>query len=137
MTSRGARRFAAALGAAAFAGGCGGPELVNGCDPALALDRRDRDEVEIVFAGSHGHSYAPACVRARVGASLVFRGPFEFHPLGAGRIVDGMPEDAPGNPVRDTAEGEEARFVLEEPGVHGFFCHFHTGEGMMGAVFAE
>jgi plastocyanin len=117
--------------------GCGASERINGCEAAQAVDRTERDEIEVAFAGPHGHSYSPACIRARVGSTLVFRGPFELHPLGAGRLVGGVPDPLPGNPLRDTSESQEARFALETPGAYGFFCHFHTGEGMMGAVFVE
>lgn len=116
---------------------CGSGEIVNGCDAASAEDRTGEDRVEIRFAGEHGYSYVPACVRARVGSRLVFRGPFELHPLGSGRLVDGISQPSPANPVRDTAEGERVAFPLDTPGAYGFFCHVHTGEGMMGAVFVE
>ena len=137
MTRRRSRSRAALVLALALPLGCGVPQVVNDCDRARAEDRTGRDSIEIEFAGRHGHSYAPACVRASVGTRLVFRGPFELHPLGAGRPFDETPEPAPTNPIRDTAEGEQAVFVPKTSGAYGFFCHFHTGEGMMGAVFVD
>lgn len=117
-------------------GGCG-RELVNGCDRASAGDERGVAELEIGFGGAHGYNYEPACVRVSRGTRLRFRGPFGVHPLGVGALVDGRIEPDPASPLRETAEGEEASFLLPEPGAYGFFCHMHVGEGMAGAVFVE
>jgi plastocyanin len=121
---------------AALLGGCGS-EVVNGCRAADAQDARGVAEVEIAFGGVHGYHYAPACVRVTAGTRIRFRGPFEVHPLGVGALVDGAIRSAPGSPLRETAEGEEATSVLAEPGAYGFFCHMHVVEGMAGAVFVE
>ena len=110
---------------------------MNGCEPASARDATGAAEVEIAFGGVHGYHYEPACLRVSAGTRLRFRGPFEVHPLGAGALVDGRIETAAASPFGETAAGEEATFLLAEPGTYGFFCHMHVVEGMAGAVFVE
>ena len=133
-------RAAAACGAWALAvgllPGCTA-EPVNGCDPAAAVDATGRSHVEIGFGGVHGYDYAPACLRVTAGTELRFAGPFEIHPLGAGRYRDGRLEADGDGPIRETQRGREASFVAEAPGAWGFFCQYHAGEGMAGAVFVE
>jgi plastocyanin len=111
--------------------------VVNGCDPASARDATGQAEVEISFGGVHGYNYVPACLRVSAGTRVLFRGPFDVHPLGPGALVDGRIEPEPASPLRETAEGDVATFLLSEPGAYGFFCHMHVVEGMAGAVFVE
>ena len=109
---------------------------VNGCDPLSAVDATGSSEVPIFFGGERGYTYEPACVAVRSGTVIAFVGDFAAHPLVPGRI-DGQvpPDDA--SPLRPTATGLEAKYLVTGTGAHGYYCDRHVAEAMMGAIFVE
>ncbi len=107
---------------------------INGCDPATALDATELDVVEIRFGGLVGYAYDPPCVAVHPGARIVFTGPFDAHPIAAGRVDDGLPTADEASPIRERIEGGELSFSAPTPGLYGYFCNMHVVDGMMGAI---
>lgn len=113
------------------------PERLNGCEYAIARDRRGDSEVEIVFGGRQGERYFPACVRVRLGSVVRFSGRFDAHPLEPGPVVDGIPSDPVHDVIQPVEEGREVEIRMSELGAHGFYCDAHVHSDMMGAIFVE
>ncbi len=111
--------------------------LVNGCNREDTPLSRDREEVEIHFGGLIGYAYEPACLRVRAGTRVRFVGPFDAHPLAAGRVYDEEVVPDSESPFESTWEGESATFLMLATGDLGYYCDQHTFEGMFGAVFVE
>lgn len=111
----------------------GGGEVVNGCDPAMAVDMTGMAEVVI---NQVALTYTPACIKVSAGTSVKFTADFVGHPL-VGGIVDGtkMPDAA--SPILATSTGTEASFTIANAGTYGYYCDFHALSGMFGAIIAE
>jgi plastocyanin len=79
-----------------------------------------------------GHTYAPKCLRVKVGTAVTIAGS-NVHPL------QGVGAD---NPIFSAAgPSTSAKTVtFTKPGVYGFYCENHgdeQGNGMAGAILAE
>lgn len=112
--------------------------VINGCPPDSLFDATGRERVEIHFGGEVGYRYEPACLAVSPGSRVDFVGPFDAHPLAVGRIDDqGIPTLEPDSPLRATSEGSRADFPIEHPGVYGYFCDMHVGDGMFGVIVAR
>jgi plastocyanin len=117
-------------------GGTGGSmgNLVNGCDPATAEDHT-ADAVTTVT--SSGFKYVPACIKISKGSSVTIASNFANHPLVGGVFANGMKMPDANSPITATSTGMEATFDFPEAGAFGYYCDFHAGSGMIGAVFVE
>jgi plastocyanin len=113
------------------------PPALNGCDPLAAIDATASKDMEIHFGSEVGYAYQPGCIAVSTGTIVTFVGDFGAHPLMPGRIDGGevIADDA--SPLRATTSGGEARFLMTEPGAHGYFCDKHVSEAMVGAIFVE
>lgn len=109
-----------------------GSALVNGCDPATAADHTADASVTVTFP-TGGLKYSPACIKISAGSSVKFSGDFSSHPLTGG--VDGTAD--PTSPIADTETGTSATFTFPDAGSFGYYCKFHVGSGMKGAVFVQ
>jgi plastocyanin len=87
----------------------------------------------ISFGGTTGLKYSPACIKINKGSSLTFNGSFSSHPLSGG--LDGSADAS--SPITHTTTGSTATFPFPNAGTFGFYCDFHFGSGMEGAVFVQ
>jgi plastocyanin len=106
---------------------------VNGCDPATAEDQTANASVTVMFGGSLGLKYMPACIRIKPGSSVTFTGSFASHPLVGG--TDGTVDAS--SPITQTTTGMTATFNFPHAGTFPYFCAAHYTLGMEGAVFVE
>ncbi len=113
--------------------GTGGtaPEPLNGCVASSAEDHTADTAVSISFGGALGFAYSPPCIKVKTGTAVTFNGAFASHPLSGG---DDGTKDA-SSPIKETTSGSTATFTLSTAGAYGFFCEFHVGAGMKGAIF--
>jgi plastocyanin len=111
----------------------GGADVVNGCDPAMAVDMKGMAEVTIVQTGL---TYAPACVKISAGTSVKFTSDFVAHPL-VGGVYDGAKMPDAGSPITPTSTGAEASFTIAAAGTYGYYCDLHAASNMIGAIIAE
>ena len=104
--------------------------VVNGCDPATAMDLTAMAAVTMDFGGVLGTVYSPSCLKVSTATMVTFNGDFSLHPLRGGiePTVDGA------SPFTSTDTGLSATFALPTVGTYGFFCAVHGGSGMKGAV---
>ena len=75
-------------------------------------------------------SYAPKCIKIKVGQSVTFKGSFGGHPLKAKceEVVT----------IKETRTGSSATFKFTKAGYYNYYCIFHdsgTGTGMAGNVY--
>ena len=110
---------------------------INGCDPFSAVDSTGKSEVRILFGGTEGYTYEPACLAVSVGTTVTFAGDFAAHPLMPGRIDAGEVIADDTNPLTPTAGGLEAKFRMAQTGAFGYFCDRHVADAMVGAIFVE
>lgn len=123
-------------GGAGGNGGAGGagPVLLNGCDPALAVDRTADAAVTIASVGST--SYDPKCVRVAAGTMITINSNFGVHPLVGGEVVNGASTPDPESPIPATTTGMTVTFALPTAGEYPYYCNMHA-PGMAGAIFVE
>ena len=108
--------------------------MVNGCDPATAMDMTGSTAVTITFPMGTSFVYSPACVKVKKGTMVTFSGPFASHPLAGG---NSPPTVDTTSPITETKTGTTATFNIANAGNFGFFCEFHQSLGMKGAIFAQ
>jgi plastocyanin len=120
-------------GGATGPGGSGTATIVNGCDPSSAEDQTGENLVMIMFGGSLGDAYSPACVKVAQGSGVMFMGDLAAHPLAGG--VGGDADAA--SPIKETRTGMMVTFHALPAGTFGFFCESHDAAGMHGALFVE
>jgi plastocyanin len=113
------------------------PPALNGCDPLAAIDATASKDMEIHFGSAAGYAYQPGCIAVSTGTIVTFVGDFGAHPLVPGRIDGGEVISDDASPLRATTSGGEARFLMTQPGAHGYFCDKHVAEAMVGAIFVE
>lgn len=106
---------------------------INGCDPSAAEDHTSENPAMVMFGGSLGNKYSPACLKIKAGSGVMFMGSFATHPLAGG--VDGQADAT--SPIKETMTGTEVTFDNLPAGSYGFFCEAHDALGMHGAIFAE
>jgi plastocyanin len=119
-------------------GGAGGGmmgSLINGCDPATAVDHTKDKMVTVNFGPQP--KYEPACIRIKVGSQVTFSGNFMFHPTVGGTVSGLMATPDPMSPIKETKAGMGATFAFDKEGNYPYYCTVHYGVGMMGAVFVE
>jgi plastocyanin len=109
--------------------------LVNGCNSSTALDQTGQSQVTIAFGGQLGHSYQPACVKISAGATVVFSGAFNAHPLAGGEVVAGAGTPDPGSPIPTMNSGVSASVSLAQAGTYPFYCPPRVDQNMFGAIF--
>ncbi|APR81568.1 Halocyanin [Minicystis rosea] len=110
-----------------------GGTTINGCELATAEDHTTDASVTIEFGGTHGNTYAPACIKIAQGTSVTFSGAFTTHPLQGGNA--GTPDAT--SPITSTTTGTTASFTFADAGSFPYYCTAHFGSGMQGAVFVE
>jgi plastocyanin len=122
-------------------GVCSTPPLINGCDPATALDMTGQPNVTVVFGGAVGLTYSPKCIKVSAGTQVTFNGTFGSHPLVAGEVVGTTKVPAaPGtSPLPTNAgglgTGTTATFTMAPIGNYPYYCNPHAPIGMNGAIF--
>jgi plastocyanin len=104
---------------------------VNGCDAAVATDRRGLITVVVEFAD---FAYTPACVLVDPGARVRFTGDFARHPLVGGAVVDGVAQPDPASPFDRHDTGTARTWSMAGAGTFGYYCDAHAALGMAGAV---
>lgn len=130
---------AGGMGGAGGAGGMGGAggsmsNLVNGCDPAMAMDMTGMATATIA---SMGLAYNPKCIKVSAGTDVTWDSNFMLHPL-VGGTVSGVTKTPDANsPIKPTSSGMSVTFKLPAKGTYGFYCDVHAAGGMAGAVFVE
>lgn len=118
---------------AASSSGMGGT-TVNGCTAADADDQTAMTDVTITFAGV---AYTPKCLKVAKGTNVTFSGDFVSHPLVGGDFESGVKTPDPASPIKETSTGMSAVFTLTDAGTYPYYCNFHAGLGMTGAIFVE
>lgn len=107
--------------------------LLNGCDPATAMDLTGQDPVTITFGAFF---YDTPCIRVAPGTKVIFSGAFASHPLAGGTIVGAVKTPDPASPFMPiTNSGMSKTFTLANPGAYPYYCDFHSQ--MVGAVFVQ
>lgn len=125
----------ALLFAAGASAARGGETPINGCTRSEAVRWFDASPAErtISFVCCE---YTPPCVLIDAGQTVTFSGAFGGHPLRPGVVEGGTPSPQPGNPVPVVDDGSDPIPVLfPDAGDWGFYCNFHLGGGMFGAVY--
>jgi plastocyanin len=88
----------------------------------------------VVFGGTTGYVYAPACLEVPAGTTVRFEGDFASHPLSPSALRG----TRPGSPITNASAGASASFRFSAPGFYAYFCSFHgtldDGTGMAGVV---
>ncbi|MFT3775892.1 MAG: plastocyanin/azurin family copper-binding protein [Minicystis sp.] len=110
-----------------------GAALVNGCDPATAVDHTADADVMVAFGDAEGLKYNPACIKIAQGHTVTFSGSFSSHPLSGGDA--GTPDAT--SPIAATSTGTTATFTFANAGTFPYYCTSHFSSGMQGAVFVE
>jgi plastocyanin len=123
--------------AADCAGGfCLGPPLcessLNGCTLATAVDHT-ADAITTVTQS--GFAYTPQCIKIKAGKQVKIDANYAGHPLSQGAVVNGTAFPEMGGPIPHTTTGTTATFTFPSAGSFGYYCDFHYGLGMYGAVF--
>lgn len=117
-------------------GGAGGnPTLINGCDPATAVDHTADVTVDVAFGDAVGFKYDPACIKIKAHSSVAFAGTFAVHPLAAGTVDGVTTTPDPTSPITETTSGTTATFAFPSAGTFPYFCEEHYSSGMKGVVF--
>jgi len=123
-------------GADCLGGFCLGPPVcasnANGCTLATATDLTGMANPTVTFTFP---AYTPPCAKIHPGQSVTFSGSFGGHPLQEGAIVGGVPYPDPGPPITPTNAGTMATFAFPTAGTYPYYCLFHYGSGMKGAIF--
>jgi len=110
---------------------------INGCELSNAVDATGGDPIQIRFGRDVGYRYEPECVLIDRGTRVEFIGPFDSHPLGAGRVQAGAATHEPESPIRGARSGSQANFTIESPGIYGYYCTTHAADGMNGAIIVR
>ncbi|MEZ4295034.1 MAG: plastocyanin/azurin family copper-binding protein [Polyangiaceae bacterium] len=119
-------------------GGTGGSTMtgamLNGCDSTTAEDHTADATTTVA---SSGLSYSPKCIKIKAGSSVKFSSSFASHPLVGGEFVNGAKQPDANSPIPSTNMGTEITVTFPDAGDFGYYCDFHAGSGMVGAVFVE
>ncbi len=117
-------------------GFCLGPPVcqstLNGCTLATAEDHTGENVTTVTQAGL---TYSPQCIKVKVGHQVQIDAFYGGHPLTQGPVVNGVAYPQNGGPITHTASGTTATFTFPATGAFGYYCDFHYGLGMYGAVF--
>ncbi len=110
--------------------------VVNGCSSRTATDLTGQPTAAITTSG---FSYSPPCIRVRAGTVVTISAvpSFASHPLRAGTVVGGVATPDPTSPIPSRDTGTSVSFTPAVPGAYGYYCNFHFGFGMVGAIFVE
>ncbi len=104
--------------------------LVEGCGTGgIAYeDRTDAGASRVVtfVLPDGGRAYNPPCLQVKVGQTVRFSGMFASHPL--------LPRCGPVDAGIVNASGAQKDITFTVAGDYGYFCQYHTGFGMNGAV---
>ena len=125
------------LGASDCLGGfCLGPPVcqsaLNGCTLATA---QDHTAEAVTTVTQQGLTYSPQCIKIKAGKQVKIDASYAGHPLTQGPVVNGVAYPEMGGPITHTASGTTATFTFPTAGAFGYYCDFHYGFGMYGAVF--
>lgn len=107
---------------------------VNDCDAATAEDHTADTDTTVQ---SMGLAYSPKCIKIKAGSTVTFVSEFSSHPLVGGEFVNSMKMPDAMSPIQSTNSGSMATFTFPNAGAFGYYCDFHVGSGMKGAVFVE
>jgi len=108
---------------------------VNGCDVATAQDLTAQSAVTVTFANGN-LSYAPRCIKVKVGTSITLNGNFGFHPTIGGVVVNNTPTPASSGPFAQvTSTGNTKTYAMSQAGTFPYYCQPHATQGMTAAVF--
>lgn len=108
---------------------------VNGCTVATAQDSTGQSAVTVTFANGN-LSYAPKCLKVKVGTSITLMGNFGSHPTIGGVVVNGTLMPASSGPfVPVTSAGSSKTFTMSQAGTFPYYCQPHATLGMIAAVF--
>jgi plastocyanin len=109
---------------------------VNACteSAAAAIPMQNNVQIQYGFIGGQ-FVYVPACTHVAPGGSVTFMGSgFSGHPLRGGAYTGIGSAQDPASPVPSTGAGMNLTVSLPKQGLFGYFCNFHAGSGMFGAV---
>ena len=114
----------------ADAGSDAGTASLNGCttytDHTGASDSR-----VIAFAN---FQYTPPCMKILAGQTVTFSGSFGGHPLMPGVPSSTTGTSSPNNPITAASSGSTLAVTFPTTGDYGYYCNFHFGNGMYGAI---
>lgn len=107
-------------------------ELVNGCSPAMAVDRTDPGASRTIQISDD--FFTPRCLRIAVGQDVTWSGDLSDHPLAPGILRANMVETQPGSPIPRVSSGFTAMASFPSAGAWAFYCPLHPPE-MAGVVY--
>ena len=109
---------------------------LNGCTDALFVDRTatGADRTVAFGAGSMPFAYAPKCITVAAGQTVTFMGDFNVHPLAPGTSPAAPDAGTAGNPIPRAGSGTMTQVTFPTAGTYPYYCVFHYGGGMVGAV---
>lgn len=109
---------------------------LNGCTDALFVDRTatGADRTVTFGTGAAPFAYTPKCITVAAGQSVTFMGDFSVHPIAPGASPSAPDAGTAGNPIQRTAMGAMTQVTFPTAGTYPYYCVFHYGGGMVGAV---
>ena len=114
-------------------GGCDAGPALGACAAAYAGCSSYVDltaaGANVVFGGTQGDTYSPACILIRSGQTVTFSGDFTAHPLNE--------SCGPSSVFQEVSQGSTASFTFCATGTYGYYCRNHgtvSGNGMAGAI---
>lgn len=110
--------------------------VMNNCAESAAAALPAQNNVQVQYGFINGQfRYDPSCIHVNAGGSITFTGSgFGSHPLRGGAYTGVGSQQDPSSPVPPTGSGSSLTVQLDRQGLFGFFCNFHAGSGMVGAV---
>jgi plastocyanin len=108
---------------------------VNGCTPTNATDLTGVSSTIVTFANGN-LTYAPKCIKVKVGTTVTLNGNFAAHPTIGGTVVGMTVTPATSGPfVPVTNSGNTKNFVMNAVGTFPYYCQPHATLNMTAAVF--
>jgi plastocyanin len=114
----------------ADAGSDAGTASLNGCT-TYADHSGSSDSRTIAFSN---FQYTPPCMKILAGQTVTFSGTFGNHPLMPGVPSSTTGTSSPSNPITATNTGSTLAVTFPTAGSFGYYCNFHFGSGMYGAI---
>lgn len=110
-------------------------QAVNNCLASDYIDRRGQNPVTITAATQPGiFRYSPPCILVDAGTTVNFTLNLSSHPTIGGRVSGGTGTPDPNSPIGARTSGTMASVLLATGDIYPYYCDFHVGNAMMGAI---
>lgn len=128
--------LASALAALCVAPLAAAEPVINACSESAAAAIPVQNNVQIQYGFIDGvFKYVPNCTHLNPGGTITFTGSgFGGHPLRGGAYTGIGSVQDPVSPIPAKDSGTSFNVTVSKQGLFGFFCNFHAGSGMSGAI---